>query len=244
MRRLVISIAALVMMGAAQPAGAEPGLLAGGGASAPALTEAPAAPVVAVAPAKPLPPAITLTANINLTTQRMTVVAHGKPLHTWAISSGARGFETPTGNFKPQWQSKLWHSRTYDNAPMPHAVFFSGGVAVHATNSIGRLGSPASHGCIRLSPANAEKFYALVGRHGNVHTKISVTGRGYASEQIASRRTRDQMAQVNVRSNGFQQYNGQSYYSNQPKPAPARIVYRSAGYQAPTAFTTTKTYRY
>jgi hypothetical protein len=243
MRRLVISIAALIMMGAAQPAGAEPGPLAGGGASVPALTEAPTAPVVAAAPAKPLPPAITLTANINLTTQRMTVVAHGKPIHTWAISSGARGFETPTGNFKPQWQSKLWHSRTYDNAPMPHAVFFNDGIAVHATTSVGRLGSPASHGCIRLSPANAAQFYALVGRHGNVHTKIAVTGRGYANEQIASRRTRDQMAQVNARSNSFQQYNGPSYYSNQPKPAP-RIVYRSAGYQAPTAFTTTKTYRY
>ncbi len=246
MRRLVISVATLVMLGTSQPAGAEPGLLAGGGASAPALTEAPAAPaapVVAAAPAKPLPPAITLTANINLTTQRMTVSVHGKPVHTWAISSGAHGFETPTGNFKPQWQSKLWYSRTYDNAPMPHAVFFNDGIAVHATTSIGRLGSPASHGCIRLSPANAEKFYALVSRHGNVHTKIAVTGRGYTNEQIAARRSRDQIAQANVRSNSFQQYNGQGYYANQPKQ-PARIAYRSAGYQTPTAFTTTKTYRY
>jgi L,D-transpeptidase catalytic domain len=164
-------------------------------------------------------------------------------LHTWAISSGARGFETPTGNFKPQWQSKLWHSRTYDNAPMPHAVFFNDGIAVHATTSIGRLGSPASHGCIRLSPANAEKFYALVGRHGNVHTKIAVTGRPHFNDEVASRRTRDQMAQVNARPYGFNQYNGQSYYSSQPKTQP-RIVYRAATYNAPVVYTSTKYYRY
>jgi L,D-transpeptidase catalytic domain len=242
MRRLVISVAALVMMGTTQPAVAEPGPLAGGGASAPAATEAPMAPVVAAAPAKPLPPAITLTANINLTTQRMTVSAHGKTLHSWAISSGARGYETPAGNFKPQWQSKLWHSRTYDNAPMPHAVFFNDGIAVHATTSIGRLGSPASHGCIRLSPANAAQFYALVGRHGNVHTKIAVTGRPHFNDEVASRRTRNQVAQTNSRPNGYQQYNGQGYYSNQPQ-AP-RVVYRSASYNAPSTFTTTKYYRY
>jgi L,D-transpeptidase catalytic domain len=155
MRRLVISFVTLVIVGNVQPVAAEPGLLAGGGAAVPAIAMAPPAPVIAAAPAKPLPPAITLTANINLTSQRMTVAAHGKTLHTWAISSGARGYETPAGNFKPQWQSKLWHSRTYDNAPMPHAVFFNDGIAVHATTSIGRLGSPASHGCIRLSPANS-----------------------------------------------------------------------------------------
>jgi hypothetical protein len=242
MRSLVISVVALVLMGSPKPAGAEPGPLAGGGAAVLAATETPAAAVVAAVPAKPLPPAITLTANINLTTQRMTVSYGGKAMHTYAISSGARGYETPAGSFKPQWTAKLWHSRTYDNAPMPHAVFFNGGIATHATTSIGRLGSPASHGCIRLAPANAAQFYGLVARHGNIHTKITVTGRPAFNDEVASRRSRHQVAQVNVRSNGFQQYQGQGYYSNQPKPT--RVVYRSASYQTPTAFTTTKTYRY
>jgi lipoprotein-anchoring transpeptidase ErfK/SrfK len=244
MRRLIITAAALVMIGTIHPAGAAPG----GGISvaetpAPAAAEASAASVIAAAPAKPAPPAITLTANINLTTQRMTVQVHGKPVHTWSISSGARGHETPTGNFKPQWQSKLWHSRTYDNAPMPHAVFFNDGIAVHATTSVGRLGSPASHGCIRLSPANAAQFYALVGRHGNSHTKIAVTGRPHFNDEMASRRSRNQMAQTNTRSTGYQQYDGRSYYSNQPQPA--RVIYRAASNQhAPAGYSTTKSYRY
>ena len=242
MRSLVISVVALVMMGSTKPAGAEPGPLAGGGASTPTVTETQAVAVTPAAPAKPLPPAITLTANINLSTQRMTVSYGGKAMHTYAISSGARGFETPAGSFKPQWTAKLWHSRTYDNAPMPHAVFFNGGIATHATTSIGRLGSPASHGCIRLAPANAAQFYGLVARHGNVHTRITVTGRPAFNDEVASRRSRNQVAQVNVRSNGFQQYQGQGYYSTQPKPS--RVVYRSASYNAPTAFTVTKSYRY
>ena len=219
MRSLVISVVALVMMGSTKPAGAEPGPLAGGGASTPTVTETQATAVTPAAPAKPLPPAITLTVNINLRTQRMTVSYGGKAMHTYAISSGARGFETPAGSFKPQWTAKLWHSRTYDNAPMPHAVFFNGGIATHATTSIGRLGSPASHGCIRLAPANAAQFYGLVARHGNVHTRITVTGRPAFNDEVASRRSRNQVAQVNVRSNGFQQYQGQGYYSTQPKPS-------------------------
>ena len=145
MRSLVISVVALFVLGSTKPAVAEPGPLAGGGA-APAIAVDSSAPAVAAAPAKPLPPAITLTATINLSAQRMTVSYGGTTQHTWVISSGARGFETPAGNFKPQWQSKLWFSRKYDNAPMPHAVFFNGGIAVHATQATGRLGSPASHG--------------------------------------------------------------------------------------------------
>jgi lipoprotein-anchoring transpeptidase ErfK/SrfK len=259
MRKLFISVVALAMISGTHQVGAEPTTppttpmalsvvdpQASPAAPSSATLEVPAsvaaaAPVVA---AKPAPPAITLTAAINLTTQRMVVSYGGKVQHTYPISSGARGFETPAGSFKPQWTAKLWHSRTYDNAPMPHAVFFNGGIAVHATSSIGRLGSPASHGCIRLSPSNAAQFYALVGRHGNAHTRIAVTGRPSFNDEMASRRSRQQhqVAQHSVRNNGFQQYNGQSYYSNQPKPT--RVVYRSASYAAPSAFSTTKIYRY
>lgn len=38
---------------------------------------------------------------------------------------------------------------------MPHSIFFHGGYAIHGSYEINRLGGPASHGCIRLHPANA-----------------------------------------------------------------------------------------
>lgn len=137
-----------------------------------AKSEAPAEP--AVKP-KPLPP--TLTASIDLTHQRMTVKVDGETRYSWPISSGVAAYATPTGNFHPQWTAKMWYSRKYDMAPMPHAVFINGGVAVHGTSHTRYLGSPASHGCIRLAPGNAATFYNLVQRHGLDRTRVSVHGR-------------------------------------------------------------------
>lgn len=130
-----------------------------------------------VVPPKPaaLPPS--LIATIDLSTQAMRVTANGRLVGNWAISSGASGFETPTGRFRPSWTSKMHYSRKYNNAPMPYSVFFNGGIATHGTTATGRLGAPASHGCIRLRTDNARKFYQLVHQHGYKRTRIVVTGR-------------------------------------------------------------------
>ncbi len=119
----------------------------------------------------------------------MVVTENGKPKHTWAVSSGAYGYPTPTGTFKPSWMSKMWYSKQYDNAPMPHSIFFKGGAAIHATSSIHLLGTPASHGCVRLAPSNAARLYAMVSRHGKDRTQISVHGRPkYTAPRLARMR--------------------------------------------------------
>lgn len=144
---------------------------------------APAMPVrAALAPASSAPPPVrkpdppSLVVKINLATQRLHLHYDGREQEAWPISSGRSGYATPRGVFRPQWASRIWYSRKYDNAPMPHAVFFSGGVAVHGTQSLGLLGQPASHGCVRLAPGNAARFYALVHRHGFARTRIEVFG--------------------------------------------------------------------
>lgn len=149
------------------------------GQSATAVVEAPSqAAATAEKPqqAAPKPVAPTLIARIDLTNQRITVTEHGKSLHTWKISSGRAGYLTPRGTFRPSWASKMWYSRTYDNAPMPYAVFFNDGIATHGTNAVHALGRPASHGCIRLTTANARRLYQLVHRHGYARTRFIVTG--------------------------------------------------------------------
>ena len=178
----------------------------------------PIEPAAEAAPAKPtpLPPAITLVAKIDLTNQRLTVTENGKPKYTWSISSGAEGFNTPVGTFQPEWMSKMWFSKKYDNAPMPHAVFFKNGAAIHATQATGSLGRPASHGCVRLAPANAAIFYGLVQRHGLVHTRIGVFGtprhQRAPSDAIASSRDRQPPANQRVAANsagyGYAGYSG------------------------------------
>ncbi len=82
----------------------------------------------------------------------------------------------------------MHYSRKYDMAPMPHAVFINGGVAIHATSATGLLGRPASHGCIRLAPGNAATFYSLVHKHGLKNVQVQVFGSPPASRISEPRR--------------------------------------------------------
>jgi lipoprotein-anchoring transpeptidase ErfK/SrfK len=146
----------------------------------------PDVPDVAAKPAPPPEP--TLTGRIDLAKQTLVVAENGKVKYSWPISSGAEEFPTPRGTFRPQWVAKMWYSRKYDNAPMPHSVFISGGVAIHATSHVRSLGRPASHGCIRLAPGNAKTFYNLVQRHGLKSTRVSIFGKPkWYAPAVASR---------------------------------------------------------
>ncbi len=107
-------------------------------------------------------------------------------VYSWVVSTAAYGYRTPTGTFKPTWMSKMWYSRQYDYAPMPHAVFFHQGVAIHATYATRSLGRPASHGCVRLAPKNAATLFKLVSSHGKERTQIVVHGRPDHSNQVAT----------------------------------------------------------
>jgi lipoprotein-anchoring transpeptidase ErfK/SrfK len=194
--RALFAADAVVVPAVAAPAAAAvtpPAPTAPVAAPAPAPVSPPAPAIVttaAAAPPAPPKPETTLLIDIDLTRQRMTLTGHGKVVGAWPISSGREGFRSPTGTFKPIWVSRMWYSKKYDNAPMPHAVFFSGGVAMHATQATGMLGRPASHGCIRQSPANAETTYKLVAKHGHAHTKIVVHGTPRDDEPRVARRDR------------------------------------------------------
>lgn len=116
-----------------------------------------------------------LEARIQLSTQTMTVIRHGRVIHTWPVSTARKGYVTPQGTWRPIRLHKMWRSRKYDNAPMPYSVFYNGGYAIHGTDAVKRLGTPASHGCVRLNTANAAAFYALVKQFGPGNTRIVVT---------------------------------------------------------------------
>ncbi len=116
-----------------------------------------------------------VAAKVDISEQRMKVFVNGVHKHTFKVSTGGRGYITPTGSWKPTRMHKMWYSRKYDMTPMPHSIFFYRGYAVHATNAIRRLGRPASHGCVRLHPKNARKFFKLVLAAGRANTKITIT---------------------------------------------------------------------
>lgn len=117
-----------------------------------------------------------LLIKVDQSTQRMSVDVDGKRVYDWAVSTGKPGFETPRGNFKPNRMDADHYSQEYDNAPMPHAIFFDlNGHAIHG--SFDPIGRPAaSHGCVRLAPANAAKLFDLVSQQRMGNTKIEISG--------------------------------------------------------------------
>ncbi len=112
--------------------------------------------------------------RVDLDRQRMTVVKNDEKPIVWKISSGRAGFETPTGSFIVQRLDADHFSDEYDQAPMPFAIFFSRGLAIHGTYQ-GGLGRPASHGCVRLSVDHARELYDWVEQYGG---SIEISGHG------------------------------------------------------------------
>ncbi|WP_445502820.1 L,D-transpeptidase [Microvirga sp. G4-2] len=115
--------------------------------------------------------------SVNKTTQRMAVLVDGTERYSWPVSTGMADYATPAGVFTPSRLVKEHYSQEWDDAPMPHSIFFTdAGHAIHGSRAIRRLGTPASHGCVRLAPENARTLFALVTAEGLGNTRIEVTG--------------------------------------------------------------------
>lgn len=114
-------------------------------------------------------------AKIDISQQKMKVYHNGKLKYSFSISSGKRGFRTPTGRWGVTRMHRKYYSRKYDGAPMPNSIFFYRGYAIHGTNQVSRLGRPASHGCIRLAPGNARKLFNLVKANGRHNFRVHIT---------------------------------------------------------------------
>ncbi len=136
-----------------------------------AVTVAGATAIVALSAASPA--AADLVVRVDKSSQRMSVIVDGTRRYSWRVSTGRAG-GPPSGSYRPQRLERVWHSRKYDWAPMPYAVFFHKGYAIHGTNQIRRLGRRASHGCVRLHPSNAAVLFSLVRQEGIRNTRIVV----------------------------------------------------------------------
>jgi hypothetical protein len=115
-----------------------------------------------------------LLVNISKSQQRLSVTIDGTETYRWPVSTGRRGHATPAGKFRPVRLERHWYSHEYGMTPMPWAVFFHRGYAVHGTMEAYNLGHAASHGCVRLRPDNASILFSLVRREGTRNTKIVI----------------------------------------------------------------------
>ncbi len=130
---------------------------------------------VIAAPVTPAGAAVLIT--VNKSTQQMTVEVDGDLRWTWPVSTGQLAHDTPSGKFTAFRMEADHYSKEWDDAPMPHSIFFTQkGHAIHGYLNTSHIGSPASHGCVRLAPDNAAELYALVEQEGLPNTKVVLTG--------------------------------------------------------------------
>jgi hypothetical protein len=178
----------------------------------------------------------TVQIDIDLTHQSMNVTSSTGSF-TWPVSTARSGYVTPNGTFAPYSLQRMHYSKKYHMSPMPYSIFFAGGYAIHGTYSVAELGRPASHGCIRLSPAHAEELFQMVKAEG---AAISISGTPPHSTMFAKVHKHAVPHYAARATNGT--YYGYGYgYSNAPQGgglayAPARPQPNVQSWQGNPAF--------
>jgi lipoprotein-anchoring transpeptidase ErfK/SrfK len=183
-----------------------------------------------------------VTVTIDKSVQQMTVEVDGRPLYQWPVSTGKGAqYDTPSGKFKAFRMERDHFSKEWDDAPMPHSIFFTPkGHAIHGSFDVKRLGTPASHGCVRLAPANAKTLFELVEREGVLNTTVVLTGvapsgapavarrRAPASDDLDGEYVQQQAPQFGPRYGSNQPAYGNPYYT---QPQYAQPQYAQPQYQ-------------
>ena len=109
--------------------------------------------------------------------QQMTVSVDGVERYHWPVSTGNPAHETPNGKFQTFRMEADHFSKEFDEAPMPHSIFFTkAGHAIHGTLSERSLGVPVSHGCVRISRSHAAALFDLVKKEGVLNTTVTLSG--------------------------------------------------------------------
>lgn len=155
-------------------------------------------------------PAARVVILVDQSTQRMRVSVNGRTRYDFPVSTGRPGYNTPDGRFVPQWMAAMHHSKEYENAPMPHSIFFVNGDAIHGFTDTPFGVAAVSHGCVRLPLADATALFNLVKRDGMANTTIHVYGRIPNRPMVAQR----QQPEYDRRYNGawgYRQYSESGY---------------------------------
>lgn len=127
-------------------------------------------PATAAAPAQPTPKANPrLRIVVNVPAGRLDLIRGDSAVKSYPVSVGTRAHPTPTGTFwisrmiwNPGWHppESAWARNRKPEPPGPRnpmgrvKLHISELYYIHGTTSVGRLGGPASHGCIRMANAD------------------------------------------------------------------------------------------
>jgi len=172
-----------------------------------------------------------IVVNIDKSAQQMTVSVDGEQRYVWPVSTGRHGYDTPNGTFKANRMDADHLSQEWDNAPMPHTIFFDmHGHAIHGFFDVKHLGMPVSHGCVRLSPDHAATLFDLVTAEGMSQTTVVVSGETPANGTMVARRSGPAVDASGQPMQIAPDYNG-GYQPEPPQPYDARGYAQQRYYQ-------------
>jgi lipoprotein-anchoring transpeptidase ErfK/SrfK len=173
--------------------------------------------------------------NIDKSTQHMTVFVDGIEKYNWPVSTGRPEYATPSGTYTPKSMNKVWYSKQWDNAPMPHAIFFDRkGHAIHGSYEVKYLGTAASHGCVRISPKNATVLFNLVKERGLKSARVVLAGVTPGGENRVASPSQNYPAYPPRGRRGPWGYDDQYGYNDYPPAQPRRWRwFFRPDYQAP-----------
>lgn len=124
-----------------------------------------------------------LYAVVDKSKQKLYLYMLGELKDSFAVSTGKGKYETPNMDMRPlgpvvtKYTSKKFPGGNYMQlGNMPYAVFLQGGYAIHGTTTgnFAKLGTKASHGCVRVHPDNAKVLNSLVKTVGLRQTWVSI----------------------------------------------------------------------
>jgi hypothetical protein len=193
--------------------------------------------LVAAAFALPLasPALADIAISVDKGAQQMTVAVDGQQKYVWPVSTGRAGYDTPNGSFKVNRMDADHFSQEWDNAPMPHTMFFDlHGHAIHGFFDEKHLGLAVSHGCVRLSRANATVLFDLVKAEGMANTRVTVSGQtpGGGNGPVARARLPDQETAYSPQGYSQQGY-GQQQQGYSQQGSSQQQGYGQQGYAQP-----------
>jgi L,D-transpeptidase catalytic domain len=186
-----------------------------------------AAFVLPLASSLATPAYATIDISIDKSAQQMTVAVDGAQKYVWPVSTGRAGYDTPNGTFKINRMDADHFSQEWDDAPMPHTMFFDlHGHAIHGFFDEKHLGMAVSHGCVRLSRANATVLFDMVKAQGMASTSVTITGRTPGGDNGPVASTRLPANETAYSQQGY----AQPGYQQQPAPQQG---YVQPGYAQP-----------
>ena len=100
--------------------------------------------------------------TVDKDSQQMTVAVDGVERYRWPVSSGLPSYETPNGSFRAFRMEADHYSKEFDDAPMPHSIFFTKiGHAIHGTDPRAGSATPprmAACGCRAPMPRRSMRW--------------------------------------------------------------------------------------